>query len=69
MSLAQSKLLGANKSHNYGATTSASDMDFKTISESVAANLHSIKSSWQQLEKHLKVIGTDRDSKAVRDQV
>jgi t-SNARE domain-containing protein 1 len=46
-----------------------SPTEFISLSENIAANVSSIKSSWQQLEKSNKVIGTERDKKGVRDQV
>jgi t-SNARE domain-containing protein 1 len=68
---------------DYGATSSSaattmpevdfaggfSPTEFISLSENIAANVSSIKSSFQQLEKFNRVIGTDRDKKNVRDQV
>lgn len=46
-----------------------SPTEFMSLSENIAHNINSVKSSWQQLEKALKVIGTNRDTQATRDKI
>lgn len=64
---------------DYGATsnTSLPDVDFAgfsptefmSLSESIAQNIGSVKSSWQILEKSLKTIGTSKDNQSTREKV
>lgn len=44
-----------------------SPTEFMSLSESIAQNVASVKSSWQHLEKILKLIGGPKDSAALRD--
>lgn len=44
-----------------------SPTEFMSLSESIAQNIASVKSSWQHLEKILKLIGGPKDTVALRD--
>ena len=44
-----------------------SPTEFMSLSESIAQNIASVKSSWQSLEKILKNIGGKKDTAALRD--
>ncbi|XP_055303628.1 syntaxin-12 [Sitodiplosis mosellana] len=44
-----------------------SPTEFMSLSESIAQNIASVKSSWQSLEKILKLIGGKKDTVALRD--
>lgn len=44
-----------------------SPTEFMSLSESIAQNIASVKSSWQHLEKILKLIGGKKDTVALRD--
>lgn len=44
-----------------------SPTEFMSLSESIAQNVASVKSSWQHLEKILKMIGGKKDTVALRD--
>lgn len=46
-----------------------SPTEFMSLSENIGYNINSVISSWKQLEKALKVIGTPRDTQASRDKV
>lgn len=65
---------------NYGATTSTnsstipdvnfagfSPTEFIGLSENIAQNIQKVKSSWLELDKSLKKIGTNRDNQEIRD--
>ncbi|XP_037938390.1 syntaxin-12 [Teleopsis dalmanni] len=70
---------------DYGATTSStsaviatlpdvnfsgfSPTEFMSLSEDIAHNINAVNSSWKQLEKILKAIGTPRDQQSMRDKV
>ncbi|CAD7080324.1 unnamed protein product [Hermetia illucens] len=69
---------------DYGATSSStnaihsipdvnfsgfSPTEFMSLSENIAHNINTVKSSWQQLERAFKVIGTNRDTQSTRDKV
>lgn len=44
-----------------------SPTEFMSLSESIAQNIASVKSGWNQLEKILKLIGGPKDTAALRD--
>lgn len=44
-----------------------SPTEFMALSESIAQNISSVKSSWQHLDKILKSIGGPKDTVALRD--
>lgn len=46
-----------------------SPTEFMSLSENIGYNINSVISSWKQLDKALKVIGTARDTQASRDKV
>ncbi|XP_055854903.1 syntaxin-12 [Episyrphus balteatus] len=46
-----------------------SPTEFMSLSENIGYNINSVISSWKQLDKALKVIGTPRDNQASRDKV
>lgn len=46
-----------------------SPTEFMSLSENIAQNIGSVKSSWHHLEKVLKLIGSPKDTAAVRDRV
>lgn len=67
---------------DYGATSSTTtnnipDVDFAgfsptefiSLSENIGHNVGSVKSSWQTLEKTMKILGTNRDNLATRERV
>lgn len=67
---------------NYGATTSTnsstipdvnfagfSPTEFIGLSENIAQNIQKVKSSWLELDKSLKKIGTNRDNQEIRDKI
>lgn len=63
---------------DYGATSSTmpdvdfagfSPTEFMSLSESIGQNIDSVKSSWQTIQKSMKIIGTSRDSVSTRDRV
>lgn len=69
---------------DYGATSAAgpsgnqvtdvtfagfSPTEFMSLSENIAQNIGSVKSSWQALEKALKIIGGPKDGQSTRDKV
>lgn len=58
-----------------GMTAAGSDVtfagfsptEFMALSESIAQNIASVKTSWQHLDKILKLIGGPKDTAAARD--
>lgn len=68
---------GATSSTSTSAITSVPDVNFSgfsptefmSLSENIGYNINSVISSWKQLDKALKVIGTARDTQASRDKV
>ncbi|XP_055923944.1 syntaxin-12 [Eupeodes corollae] len=46
-----------------------SPTEFMSLSDNIGYNINSVISSWKQLDKALKVIGTPRDTQASRDKV
>jgi len=62
---------------DYGSTSTVPDVnfagfsptEFMSLSESIAHNIGSVKSSWQQLEKAYKIVGTARDNLNTREKV
>lgn len=63
---------------DYGATSSTipdvdfagfSPTEFMSLSESISQNIDSVKSSWQTIQKSMKIIGTSRDSASTRERV
>lgn len=46
-----------------------SPTEFMSLSESIAQNIGSVKSSWHSLEKAIKIIGGPKDTAATRDKV
>lgn len=62
---------------DYGSTSTVPDVnfagfsptEFMSLSESIAQNIGSVKSSWQQLEKAFKIIGTGKDNLSTREKV
>lgn len=46
-----------------------SPSEFMSLSESIGQNISSVKSSWQQLERAYKIIGTNRDNEETRNKV
>lgn len=44
-----------------------SPTEFMSLSENIAQNITSVKTSWQHLEKILKLIGGPKDTVALRD--
>lgn len=62
---------------DYGSTSTVPEVnfagfsptEFMSLSESIAQNIGSVKSSWQQLEKALKIIGTAKDNLSTREKV
>lgn len=73
---------GFRPHRDYGATTSSnsttipdvnfagfSPTEFIGLSENIAQNIQKVKSSWLELEKSLKKIGTNRDNQEIRDKI
>lgn len=68
---------------DYGATSSAAPLltnaevvfanfsptEFMSLSESIAQNIGSVKSSWHALEKAIKIVGGPKDTAATREKV
>ncbi|KAG4065321.1 hypothetical protein HA402_012763 [Bradysia odoriphaga] len=62
---------------DYGSTSTVPEVnfagfsptEFMSLSESIAQNIGSVKSSWQHLEKAIKIIGTARDNLSTREKV
>lgn len=46
-----------------------SPTEFMSLSENIAQNIGSVKSSWHHLEKIIKIIGGPKDTAAIRDKV
>lgn len=46
-----------------------SPTEFMSLSENIAQNIGSVKSSWHNLEKIIKIIGGPKDTSAIRDKV
>lgn len=46
-----------------------SPTEFMSLSENIAQNIGSVKSSWHHLEKVIKIIGGPKDTPAIRDKV
>lgn len=46
-----------------------SPTEFMSLSESIAQNIGSVKSSWHSLEKAIKIIGGPKDTATTRDKV
>lgn len=46
-----------------------SPTEFMSLSENIAQNILSVKSSWHHLEKFIKIIGGPKDTPAIRDKV
>ena len=46
-----------------------SPTEFMSLSEDIALNITSISSSWKQLEKFSKLIGTPKDQQNTRDRI
>lgn len=46
-----------------------SPTEFMALSESIAQNIASVKTSWQHLDKTLKLIGGPKDTAALRDKM
>lgn len=46
-----------------------SPTEFMSLSESIAQNIGSVKSSWHALEKAIKIIGGPKDTVATREKV
>lgn len=44
-----------------------SPTEFMSLSENIAQNIGSVKSSWHHLEKILKIIGGPKDTVAIRE--
>ncbi len=64
-------------SSSYGSSATEPESNFSgfnqtyyvSLSESVAQNIGTIKSSWKQLEKAFKIVGTAKDNLNARDKV
>lgn len=73
---------GFRPHRDYGATTSTnstaipdvnfagfSPTEFIGLSENIAQNIQKVKSSWLELDKSFKKIGTNRDNQEIRDKI
>lgn len=64
---------------NYGSTSDMPSVDYmgsqsrptelNNVCESITTNIYTINTSWRNLDRANKTIGTPRDNQSVRDQV